>query len=72
MASEDNTETEDSRVQVYQEDDDESGSEMTFLEHLEELRWRLIYSIIGIAAGTLICWIFIDFIVEKILLTPRY
>lgn len=44
--------------------------EMTFLEHLEELRWRVIYSVIGIAAGTIIAWIFIDFLVDNILLVP--
>ncbi len=44
--------------------------EMTFLDHLEELRWRLIYSIIGIVAGTIICWIFADFLVVDVILKP--
>ena len=44
--------------------------EMTFLDHLEELRWRLIYSIIGVVAGTILCWIFIDFLIDVILLRP--
>lgn len=44
--------------------------EMTFLEHLEELRWRIIYSIIGIVVGTIIAWIFIDFLVDVVLLKP--
>lgn len=43
---------------------------MTFLDHLEELRWRIIYSLIGILIGTIIAWIFIDFFVEQILLLP--
>jgi len=51
-------------------DDDPEEGEMTFLEHLEELRWRIIYSIIGILVGTIICWIFIDFLVNDILLLP--
>ncbi len=50
-------------------DDPEEG-EMTFLEHLEELRWRIIYSLIGLAVGTIICWIFVDFLVNDILLLP--
>jgi len=29
---------------------------MTFLEHLEELRKRLLYSILAITAGFLLCW----------------
>ncbi len=43
---------------------------MSFLEHLEELRWRIIYSLIGVGAGTLIAWIFVDFLVDDVLLMP--
>ncbi len=52
------------------DEDIHSEREMTFLEHLEELRWRIIYSIIGIFVGTIIAWIFIDFLVEVVLLKP--
>jgi len=53
------------------EDPDEEGEvEMTFLEHLEELRWRIIYSLIGLVVGTIVCWIFIDFLVNGVLLLP--
>lgn len=48
----------------------EPEKEMTFLEHLEELRWRIIYSIIGIVVGTILAWIFIDFLVDAVLLKP--
>ena len=48
----------------------EPEKEMTFLEHLEELRWRIIYSIIGIVVGTILAWIFIDFLVDVVLLKP--
>lgn len=48
----------------------ELEKEMSFLEHLEELRWRIIYSIIGIVVGTIIAWIFIDFLVDVVLLKP--
>ena len=50
--------------------DNDSGVEMSFLEHLEELRWRIIYSLLGIVIGAIICWIFIDFLVDVILLRP--
>jgi sec-independent protein translocase protein TatC len=50
--------------------DDSNDVEMSFLDHLEELRWRLIYSIIGVVAGTIISWIFVDFLVEDVLLKP--
>jgi len=49
---------------------DEFETEMTFLEHLEELRWRLIYALIGLVAGAVLCWIFIDFIIDVVLLKP--
>src|SRR5512136_1625330 len=35
-----------------------SPDEMTFLEHLEDLRKRLFYSALAIAAGFIPCWIF--------------
>ena len=44
--------------------------EMTFLEHLEELRWRIIWSLLGLVIGTIICLIFIDFLVDVVLLRP--
>ncbi|HEY1271864.1 MAG TPA: twin-arginine translocase subunit TatC [Terriglobales bacterium] len=37
---------------------------MSFLEHLEELRRRIIYSIIAVAAGFLACWEFHEQIYE--------
>jgi len=60
--------------ELLQEDLENGGvepeKEMTFLEHLEELRWRIIYSIIGIVVGTILAWIFIDFLVDVVLLKP--
>ena len=31
-------------------------AEMPFLEHLEELRWRILYSLIAITLGTVVGW----------------
>ncbi len=53
-----------------QNEDENGSSEMTFLEHLEELRWRIIYSLLGVLIGAIVCWIFIDFLVDVILLKP--
>ena len=44
--------------------------EMPFLEHLEELRQRIIYILIGLVIGTIAAWVFIDFLVDYILLIP--
>src|SRR5205807_2192787 len=42
------------------EDDEEEDldSSMTLVEHLEELRWRILKSIIAIAVGAIIAFIF--------------
>src|ERR1700704_875191 len=37
---------------------------MGFLEHLEELRRRIIYSIIAVAVGCAVCWKFVERIVD--------
>lgn len=50
--------------------ENEPEAEMTFLEHLEELRWRIIYVLIGLVIGTILCWVFIDYLIEVILLKP--
>jgi sec-independent protein translocase protein TatC len=39
---------------------------MSFLDHLEELRKRLLVSVIAIFAGFLLCWHYADRIFEKI------
>jgi sec-independent protein translocase protein TatC len=44
--------------------------EMSFLDHVEELRWRIIYAIIGIIIFTIVAWIFIDPLIEIVLLRP--
>lgn len=44
--------------------------EMSFLEHLEEFRWRILYTLIGVSLGTIVAWIFIDFLIENVLLIP--
>ncbi len=47
----------------------EEGS-MSFLEHLEEFRWRIIKSAIGIVIGSIICGIFVNWIMNYFLLAP--
>jgi sec-independent protein translocase protein TatC len=47
-----------------------SDVEMSFLDHVEELRWRIIYAIIGVLIFTIVAWIFIDPLIEIVLLKP--
>ena len=56
--------------QPAKEEQDTVEVEMSFLDHLEELRWRLIYAIIGIVVGSIVAWIFIEPLVELVLLKP--
>lgn len=43
---------------------------MSFLDHLEELRWRIIKGLIGMAAGIVVAIIFADFFIQQIILGP--
>src|SRR3972149_3527888 len=38
----------------------ETASEMPFLEHLEELRWRMIKSITAIVIGAIVAYLYSD------------
>jgi sec-independent protein translocase protein TatC len=46
------------------------SKEMSFLDHLEELRWDVIKVLIGLTIATILCAIYTDFIVQNILLRP--
>jgi sec-independent protein translocase protein TatC len=43
---------------------------MSFLDHLEELRWRLIKGLGGIGMGMIIAFFFGDFLVAEVMLGP--
>jgi sec-independent protein translocase protein TatC len=60
-------------VQLLPDDDDEERREgkMGFLEHLDELRRRIIHSCIAVAIGMLIAFVFIDRIVNFMLAPSR-
>jgi sec-independent protein translocase protein TatC len=45
--------------------------EMTFLQHLEELRWHIIRSIVAIVVGAIVAFIFKNVIFDTILLAPK-
>jgi sec-independent protein translocase protein TatC len=50
---------------------DLNKAEMPFLDHLEELRWRIIKSLIAIVAFTLITFFFSDFLLQLLLKPGR-
>jgi sec-independent protein translocase protein TatC len=49
------------------EDDEEAGGKMSFLEHLDELRKRIVHSLVGVAAGVAVGFAFINPVVNFIL-----
>lgn len=46
-------------------------AEMTFLEHLEVMRWHLLRSIAAIVILALVAFVFKDIVFDKIILTPK-
>lgn len=57
------------RLPADEPDDEHREGRMGFLDHLDELRTRIIRSCIGIAAGMLIAFVFVDRIADFVL-TP--
>ena len=45
---------------------------MSFLEHLEELRWRLVRSAIAIIIVAIVIWVFQEWILENMFLNMRF
>lgn len=43
---------------------------MSFLDHLEELRWRVFKGLVGLIAGIAIAFIFRDFFINELILGP--
>ncbi len=43
---------------------------MSFLDHLEELRWRILKGLAGILVGVIIAFIFSDFFINEFILGP--
>lgn len=43
---------------------------MSFLDHLEELRWRILKGLVGVLAGVIIAFIFSDFFIQEFILGP--
>lgn len=48
-----------------------SGKEMSFLDHLEELRWLLVRSSIAILIGGCVAYYFSDFIFDTVIFGPK-
>ncbi len=49
----------------------EESAEMSFLDHLEILRWHIMRSLFAILPGIVFAFIFKDFVFDKIILAPK-
>lgn len=47
-------------------------AEMSFLDHLEELRWRIWKGLGGLLVMTIVCSFFADWIIDRLLLAPTH
>lgn len=57
--------------QQFDEESAGEGREMSFLDHLEELRWHIIRSVLSIGVFTAAAFTYRGFIFEKIVLAPK-
>jgi sec-independent protein translocase protein TatC len=46
------------------------AADMSFIDHLEDLRWHVIRSVIAILIGAIVVFIYSDFVVDHILFAP--
>ncbi|MBS4029288.1 MAG: twin-arginine translocase subunit TatC [Ignavibacteriales bacterium] len=58
----------DSEFEIPQEPKEEL--ELSFLDHLEELRWRVVKALLGTLIAVVLCAYFSDFLVNEVVLGP--
>src|SRR6476660_6267601 len=49
-----------------------TSAEMSFIDHLEELRWHIIRAVVAVLIGAIIVFIYVREIVDRILLAPAH
>lgn len=49
----------------------QNEGQMSFLEHLEELRWRLVRSAVAVVCIGIVIWIFQEWIMENVFMTMK-
>ena len=49
----------------------ENKEEMGFMDHLEELRRRLFFALIGILSGSITLFVMKDWVFERLIFAPR-
>jgi sec-independent protein translocase protein TatC len=49
---------------------DAAGEEMSFIDHLEALRWHILRSVVAVVIGAIVIFIFASEVVDKIIMGP--
>ncbi len=49
----------------------EDGSEMSFIDHLEALRWHLVRAVVAVVVGAIIIFIYAKEVVSIVVFGPR-
>jgi sec-independent protein translocase protein TatC len=62
--------SEQTEEEIREEPGETPDREMTFLDHLEELRWRIIKAVLALLAAVIVCGFFADWIVNEVVLRP--
>lgn len=72
MESEQDTNQENSTIGQDTSDNDQNTKrkEMHFLDHLEELRWRIVKALAGIVVAAIFCALIANWLVEDVFLAP--
>jgi sec-independent protein translocase protein TatC len=50
----------------------ETGEEMSFIDHLEALRWHILRSVIAVVAGAIVIFIYANEVVDKVIMGPAH
>ncbi|MFZ2286499.1 MAG: twin-arginine translocase subunit TatC [Bacteroidales bacterium] len=55
----------------FREKNKDTDGDMTFLQHLEELRWHIIRALIAVVAGAILAFMFKNIIFDYVILAPN-
>jgi sec-independent protein translocase protein TatC len=47
-------------------------AEMSFVDHLEDLRWHVIRAVVAILAGAIVIFIYSDFVINRVVMGPAH
>lgn len=49
-----------------------SGEEMSFIDHLEALRWHIMRALLAVLIGAIVVFIYMDFFFDRVVMGPAH